>query len=340
MSKIETKRIAWIDWCKGFGILLVVLGHTYGIPEVLHLLIYAFHMPLFFILSGWTISNNEYPIVTVVRKAAKQCLLPYFLYAIVNLVLHCSWLTLSRSLSIKLLGKYIVGLLLCYSNTEWMPNCTPIWFLVCLFVARVLFSLISRIKSKWIQFILIISCMTTSWVIGWSEVLFIPWKIETALTAVGFVWIGNQICKMDSYKQQWVLTLMAMVSLVMCASIVENAANVDMNSNHYGNYLLFLLGGIGFSFILICVAKLLAGKLRFACLLGRSTLTIVGFNYMARSLSTELYYMIPGVRNAPITWGSSFLATICILVFLILLEGYLKTKVDLVRYRHKDEVQQ
>lgn len=58
-------RSGWIDVAKGLGILLVVYGHVArglansGIPidpwwfATLDALIYAFHMPLFFLLSGW-----------------------------------------------------------------------------------------------------------------------------------------------------------------------------------------------------------------------------------------------------------------------------------------------
>lgn len=65
-SKQEERRIGYIDALKGFGILCVVLGHVAGgyftiraFPEARRLLIdiynfvYAFHMPLFMMLSGY-----------------------------------------------------------------------------------------------------------------------------------------------------------------------------------------------------------------------------------------------------------------------------------------------
>jgi fucose 4-O-acetylase-like acetyltransferase len=53
------KRLIYIDRLKGFAIYLVVLGHIYqnmvvqGTETILFSLIYAFHMPLFFFLSGY-----------------------------------------------------------------------------------------------------------------------------------------------------------------------------------------------------------------------------------------------------------------------------------------------
>ena len=48
-SDLFEKRIFWIDALRGIGIFLVVLGHTFWKG---HNVIYAFHMPLFFFISG------------------------------------------------------------------------------------------------------------------------------------------------------------------------------------------------------------------------------------------------------------------------------------------------
>lgn len=44
-------RENWVDIAKGIGIILVVMGHA-NCPEIPHGIIYSFHMPLFFFLSG------------------------------------------------------------------------------------------------------------------------------------------------------------------------------------------------------------------------------------------------------------------------------------------------
>ncbi len=56
----ESNRIPWVDYLKGLSIFLVVLGHSYvphtGVGAVgwAFSSIYAFHMPLFFVLAGIT----------------------------------------------------------------------------------------------------------------------------------------------------------------------------------------------------------------------------------------------------------------------------------------------
>ena len=50
-------RIEWIDVAKGIGIILVIMGHTFQLDLVTPL--YAFHMPLFFFLSGLLINPEK-----------------------------------------------------------------------------------------------------------------------------------------------------------------------------------------------------------------------------------------------------------------------------------------
>lgn len=52
------KRINWVDALKGFGIILVAIGHS-GCPQLLLHWIYIFHMPLFFMLSGLMFKDSE-----------------------------------------------------------------------------------------------------------------------------------------------------------------------------------------------------------------------------------------------------------------------------------------
>ena len=52
-------RIDWIDSLKGFGMLLVVLSHT-AIDHDTNRILYAFHMPLFFLISGFLFSPHKY----------------------------------------------------------------------------------------------------------------------------------------------------------------------------------------------------------------------------------------------------------------------------------------
>lgn len=57
MGAIVVKRIPQLDIAKGIGIILVVLGHALPTDSFVRLIIYSFHMPLFFFLSGLTLKK-------------------------------------------------------------------------------------------------------------------------------------------------------------------------------------------------------------------------------------------------------------------------------------------
>lgn len=58
MNIDSNNRIAWVDIAKGIGIVLVLIGHI-SQNKNLHYFIYSFHMPLFFIISGYLYSEKE-----------------------------------------------------------------------------------------------------------------------------------------------------------------------------------------------------------------------------------------------------------------------------------------
>ena len=78
---MKAKREAWLDGLKGFAILLVILGHVLSgsldantFPDAYYSLyglrswIYSFHMPLFFLLSGFTFTLAYYQGGTLQRR--------------------------------------------------------------------------------------------------------------------------------------------------------------------------------------------------------------------------------------------------------------------------------
>lgn len=68
-------RIEWVDSVKGIGMLLVIFGHFMNsrIVDV----IYIFHIPLFFIISGY-LFNVNHGYRTFFESKFRGMLLPYF----------------------------------------------------------------------------------------------------------------------------------------------------------------------------------------------------------------------------------------------------------------------
>lgn len=78
MTSVKTVRYNWIDWSKSIAIFLVIWGHVPMQSET-HTIIYSFHMPLFFLISGY-LYNPKGTIKEELYKDLKTLLLPYFIY--------------------------------------------------------------------------------------------------------------------------------------------------------------------------------------------------------------------------------------------------------------------
>ena len=74
------------------------------------------------------------------RLVAKRYLYYYCFFVIINIILEIVW-KFNQIGSISELGanlvKWILASLYCYPYMDYMPNCSPIWFLLCLFPVTV-----------------------------------------------------------------------------------------------------------------------------------------------------------------------------------------------------------
>lgn len=77
---MNKKRVDWIDLCKFIAISSVVWGHV-GLPKTFDIYIHAWHMPIFFFLSGYVFNYNKYiKLIYLLKQRTKTLLVPYFVY--------------------------------------------------------------------------------------------------------------------------------------------------------------------------------------------------------------------------------------------------------------------
>lgn len=71
-------RLIYLDFAKGVGIVLMVIGHIHA-NDMLNKYIYAFHMPLFFIVSGMLYSENK-TFIKLVKTRFRALVIPYIVF--------------------------------------------------------------------------------------------------------------------------------------------------------------------------------------------------------------------------------------------------------------------
>ena len=84
----EQNRINWVDYYKAFSIFLIVIGHSIlQHAQLIHLL-FLFHVPLFFFISGYLEKTESCNTQKYLSKIFYALVIPYFLWNILCVVFH------------------------------------------------------------------------------------------------------------------------------------------------------------------------------------------------------------------------------------------------------------
>lgn len=157
----DTNRDLSIDILKGIGIMLVVVGHA-GCPQLMRAFIYSFHMPLFFIASGYFFGTKdlEAPKHFFFRKI-KRVYVPFVKWSLFFLLLHNVFFCIgiindqygnafgdvSSLYSIKEICFRAFNIITRMCDYE-MFILGAFWFMRALFVGSVLFCFLSWLMKK------------------------------------------------------------------------------------------------------------------------------------------------------------------------------------------------
>nr|WP_318660135.1 acyltransferase family protein [uncultured Treponema sp.] len=145
-----TKRIGWIDIAKGIAIISVILGHSVG-KGPFGIFIYSFHIPLFFVLSGYTIKRipaTEIPGATL--RDFKRLIIPIFICFLIDAILQVFYL----GNNIDEVIKYKIRAIVFGTLHKGMGR---LWFLVALFWTK-LFYRILLLKDCKYKIIFLLVC--------------------------------------------------------------------------------------------------------------------------------------------------------------------------------------
>lgn len=142
-----SKRLDWIDIAKGIAIILVIVGHTVSNPSPLRHAIFSFHMPVFFILAGYTFRPK--PWRELLSGSVSRLLVPFVVLALAwqvptflmsgapltsaTLVAGLETLVFASGVDVPGLGVAAVGMA---------------WFLAALFTSRLLFNVLVRLFDR------------------------------------------------------------------------------------------------------------------------------------------------------------------------------------------------
>ena len=297
-------------------------------------LIYGFHMPLFFMISGYLWKGKK-RVKDSFLSGLRRYILPYFILCTINMLRAPIFLFLHKPFPVT---KYIVGILYSRGSTEWMPDCSPLWFLTAIFVTLMIFEIIQRCEHRLTRSLLIVFCGTASSLLSIYEIFKLPWNIDTALMGTVFVASGFAIAHNQFLQQFWsqskqkCLLIVVVTFIIGLSSIYLNPIEqVSFNNNRYGNIALMLLGAIGICGTLVTVAyRFPWEKTHFHYLvwLGQHTIFVMGFDYFTGSIARFVLGKV-GFEN----WLSVFFLKILMLTIGCFVWTWAISKIKAVRVR-------
>lgn len=238
----------------------MVLGHCNDFP--LKKYIYAFHMPLFFILSGFLFHQKRIS-VPYVRDLLRKYIMPYFVLCLINLVIKQVTQSFGDGLDMSI-SHSIIGIVYSSGTGGWMPTCTPLWFLTCLFLALVICSAIHTFFNRIFRWAVILVGVGLTVILDAIDFIKLPWNLDVALMAILFLHIEYEMKRLGSLKRLLEHKLFARAIITEFAFVVGtiatfyNPKSVDFCSNTYGNPVFMVIGAIGYSVVVIMVSTSIA----------------------------------------------------------------------------------
>ena len=316
------KRLNELDMAKGIGIFLVVLGHTCRSDEFKKL-IYFFHLPLFFIISGFLFNIKKYDRYTqFLKENIKSLLLPYATFYLISFLYWALFERAMRPGSVQI--SLLTPLTGFFYGTDYkfymLPN-GAVWFLLALFMARnFLYVTVRYVESK-ILFVFIIALSAfIGYYISISSNYKLPFSINSAFVAfffVGFGYLFKPFYKhiTDNFP---IYTSLMILALIVSFVAVKYNSLPDMDYCRYGNIILFLSGGISGTLLCIFLCRIF-GRLSVLQYLGKNSLIIMGISEPVKraviGVFSKLSHYSVNVLRASV--GLSLLCTLLTLLLLI-----------------------
>lgn len=235
-------RLLYIDYVKGIVVLLLLFSHASPSEGVLKTWIFAFHMPIFFIVCGILIqlkySNKETFNATVyLKKRYNNIFKPYLFFGLLLCIFYCC---------INVLSGEAVG----YSHLIrllTLQGIDSLWFLPVYFFAEFLFLLFSnkiKINGMIILVILAILC------VGGEVVSSSFGQVKRVLVGYVFIYVGYICAKfkiINEINMKLGIILLLVFSLSACLNDFSSMFNIN-------NPFLFFVNAIGISIAIMAIS--------------------------------------------------------------------------------------
>lgn len=257
---MKNRRVDYLDMVKGIGIILVVMGHSEYLAKNALAVIYSFHMPLFFIVSGMInchIREYERPIGQLIKKKFCTLMIPYAVFSLIYLVIYGGIFCGGKGyLGVEAIKEYAM-------QAISLDGMSVLWFLSTLFFAQVLFAGIRKMCGRRVTYLILTVLVIAVFLVKTQVLEMLPvqtlWEkgiagfvrvLLRAIIGAGFLAIGDitmtLLNRFDGYMQarfgekkvagQMAAELVfGVTGLVLVTVLGLHSGGIDMHTLRFGN---------------------------------------------------------------------------------------------------------
>lgn len=257
------KRIDWIDIVRAVGMFLIIMGHTLEVYtySIVGKLIFAVHVPVFFVLSGYLYKEKTFK--KIFKGGNVNLLLPYLATLIIIVIItrfnfiFPNWIYNLDMRNFWVSALYGSGTTL---NPFWDKSLTinaigAIWFLMAMYFGNIIFNFIIKSGRGNLYVSGIVATIVTFGGFYLSDIdIWLPWSFNAAMASQLFYYSGYLIKNFDLIEKYGRFGCFAGIVLWMVSA---QSGFLYLNIAHADSPILAILGGIGGSFTLMYLSKIL-----------------------------------------------------------------------------------
>lgn len=189
------KRWDYNDLAKSLGMLAILWGHI-RLTGWSNAFVYAWHIPLFFFLSGMVFDKSKYAnFKTFLIKKVKSLLVPYVIFSFLTWIIWAVFSFVTHA-HIESYWMPLAQTFIAQGSGGFLLHNVPLWFVTCLFMMEIIYYAIADWKRGWILTVTIILAAISYYMITYINVIditLLPWNIEVVCLGLPFYVVGHLI---------------------------------------------------------------------------------------------------------------------------------------------------
>ena len=260
---MDTKRVRYIDIAKGIAMICIIIGHLNS--QNIIRVVYTFHVPIFFVITGYFI-NNTRTIIDFFKVKFRTLVIPYIITCLVIIVVGTlkGW---KQGNAISAFGHWcyaaVYGAGISYTTPFFIPAIGALWFLLATFWGSC-FLRLSLDFNKYVRIGFIILLFLFGY---YSRILFwFPFSIQAGACSTIYMYMGILAKDMKNpikETSQEIKVCVVLFAIITWIYFIKDFQSFKLVNCNIGRGIVDVFGSICACYVVILVSKIIEDKTKY-----------------------------------------------------------------------------